>query len=222
MGMATHKFLTLNEKLNIIKVQELEQLSARSIAKRFNIGKTQAAYIVKNKECFKYEFQSGANIEQKRKFLKSKGTQVDKLCYEWFLRARSKNIPVSGPIIKAKAKEVARHIKYSGFLASDGWLHKWRKRHDIKFKSIKGKLASEVNARNDIPSSRPEEEIVEISDSEDEEKGNTSDLITSFDEALRQITRLKHFARNYAVDAFENVNDLESLFMELQFQTGQQ
>lgn len=76
--------------------------------------------------------------------MKTEGLNIDRLCYEWFSRARSRNIPVSGPLVKAKAREIAEQSGYSNFTASDGWLQKWRKRHNISFKCISGE-AADVN-----------------------------------------------------------------------------
>lgn len=56
----------------------------------------------------------------------------------------SKNVPLAGPILKTKAKEIAELVGYSGFSASDGWLRKWRKRHNIAFECISGE-SSDVN-----------------------------------------------------------------------------
>lgn len=112
---------------------------------RFNIGKTQAGRISKNREIIRSEWQSGTiSTSQKKRFLNPKGSFVDKKCFEWFVHARSLSIPISGPIIKAKAKEIAAKSGYNDFSASDGWLDKWRKRHSINFKCISGE-ASSVN-----------------------------------------------------------------------------
>ncbi|KAJ8891887.1 hypothetical protein PR048_004443 [Dryococelus australis] len=47
---------------------------------------------------------------------------VDKLTYEWFCRARSNNIPLSGPLIREKALEIAKETGFVYFKALwDGW-----------------------------------------------------------------------------------------------------
>jgi len=40
---------------------------------------------------------------------------IDKIVLEWFNHIRNKNVPVSGPIIQAKALEVAHEIECDDF-----------------------------------------------------------------------------------------------------------
>jgi len=48
---------------------------------------------------------------------------------DWFVAVRAKNIPISGPIIQEKAREIAvRHGNHS-FKASNGWLSSFKNRH---------------------------------------------------------------------------------------------
>lgn len=111
---------------------------------RFNISKTQAADILKNKESIRRKWHSGENLDMKSIKLKGSAAQIDKMCFEWFARARSQNIPISGSLVKAKAKEVAHNLGYQKFSASDGWLNKWRRRHNISFKCISGESADVI------------------------------------------------------------------------------
>lgn len=130
--------------MEIVCLLDKEKLSVRDIAKRFNIGKTQAAKILKNKEDIRKKWQSGANIKTKKNFLSSEGLKIDKACFDWFVKARNKNIPLSGPLVKRKAREIAEKLGVSTFRASDGWLQKWRLRNNITFKCISGE-AADVN-----------------------------------------------------------------------------
>ncbi|XP_025409934.1 tigger transposable element-derived protein 6-like [Sipha flava] len=75
----------------------------------------------------------------RRKFSKtSDGALVDKVTFEWFCRARSYNLPVSGPLLQEKALEVVNEVGLENFKASNGWLEKFRERHNISFKNICG------------------------------------------------------------------------------------
>ncbi|XP_053966944.1 tigger transposable element-derived protein 6-like [Anastrepha ludens] len=135
------KVLSIKEKMEIINVVEKDKLSVRGIAKRFNIGKTQAAEINKN---IRSKWESEVNVHQKRSFLKEGGSEIDKMCFNCFAKARSQHIPISGPILKAKAMENAGKLGVPNFNASDGWLNKWRIRNNVAFKCVSGE-AADVN-----------------------------------------------------------------------------
>ncbi|XP_050293635.1 tigger transposable element-derived protein 6-like [Anthonomus grandis grandis] len=127
--------------MEVVNIAEQESLNGRKLGERFNISKSQAAEMVKNKEIIRRQWQSGENLDQKSAKLKGEAAQIDRVCFEWFARARNQKIPISGPLIKTKAKEVAIELGHRNFSASDGWLNKWRRRHYISFKSISGESA---------------------------------------------------------------------------------
>lgn len=69
--------------------------------------------------------------------------KVDTATYTWFCNARSHKLPVNGPMIQTKALQLANTLDPTNkFTASDGWLDKFTKRHEIKFKSLSGEGAS--------------------------------------------------------------------------------
>ncbi|XP_050293700.1 jerky protein homolog-like [Anthonomus grandis grandis] len=64
----------------------------------------------------------------------------------WFLRQRETNAPISGLILKEKAKYFHEKLydKYSTFSANSGWLQQFKKRFGIRFLTITGeKLSSQ-------------------------------------------------------------------------------
>ncbi|KAJ8971751.1 hypothetical protein NQ314_000568 [Rhamnusium bicolor] len=89
------RLLTLKEKIDIVETYNREKLSVRDLSKRFNIGKTQAAGIVKSRSELLSKWQSNVNTDMKRSFLKPMGLNIDKFCYDWFVKARNKGIPLS-------------------------------------------------------------------------------------------------------------------------------
>ena len=44
------------------------------------------------------------------------------------------NVPISGPIMKIKAKELALKMGHSEFQCSTGWLERFKQRHSIVFR----------------------------------------------------------------------------------------
>ena len=44
------------------------------------------------------------------------------------------NVPISGPIMKIKAKELVLKMGHSEFQCSTGWLERFKQRHSIVFR----------------------------------------------------------------------------------------
>ena len=57
-------------------------------------------------------------------------------------QARSLNVPISGPILQLKARELANSLGHSGFACSSGWLERFKTRHGIVFRQMSGEAAS--------------------------------------------------------------------------------
>ena len=68
--------------------------------------------------------------------------RVNELTLEWFKCARSKNIPLSGPLLQEKARVFSRKLGIENFHASNGWLESFRKRNGIVFSCLSGEAAS--------------------------------------------------------------------------------
>lgn len=68
--------------------------------------------------------------------------EIDERVFNWFNAARSRNVPVNGPILKEKALHVASSIGFHEFKASDGWLNKFKKRHSLSLKTLVGEAAN--------------------------------------------------------------------------------
>ncbi|GFN99689.1 tigger transposable element-derived protein 6 [Plakobranchus ocellatus] len=67
---------------------------------------------------------------------------VDRALFTWFKDARSKNVPLSGPILVEKAKEFAERLGVTSFTGSTGWLDRFKSRHGIVMKRICGESAA--------------------------------------------------------------------------------
>lgn len=135
------KCLSLRDKIEIIEESEKTGLSTRKLAEKFKVGKTQVTMLLQNKAEVRNLFEESGNGEQKRKFPKTEGLAVDQVVFNWFCKARNKHLPISGPIIQAKALESAQCLGLDNFKASNGWLERFRRRHDITFKKICGESA---------------------------------------------------------------------------------
>ena len=115
--------------------------SVQAISEELRCGKTQIYGILKNKEATValYESNASSSLHQSRKRTRlSEYSEVKDALYEWYLLACSKNSYPDGSQLKEKAKEIAERLGNSDFKGTNGWLDKWKKRHNITRVTICG------------------------------------------------------------------------------------
>lgn len=140
---AKRKRLTLKEKIELINVAEKDKLSLRDLGKKFGISKNQASHVLQEKEEIRKLWITNSNENSKTvKFRRTEASEIDKVVFNWFSVIRGKDIPVSGVLLQEKAKEVAESLGLQNFKASNGWLEKFKIRHNLTFKSICGEEKS--------------------------------------------------------------------------------
>ena len=67
---------------------------------------------------------------------RAENEDLDKAVYTWFHNTRAKNGPVSGVVLKEKALQFAKSLHLDDFRASDGWLDRWKSRHNVTFREV--------------------------------------------------------------------------------------
>ncbi|KAL4091075.1 hypothetical protein QTP88_025816 [Uroleucon formosanum] len=147
----SRKDLSLKEKIAILdKVKSLPPgTSQRKIAEKLCVPKSTVSKLLKEEVILRENFNSTQTGNQKRK-REGKDPEVDEALSEWFSLITSRGVRVSGPMLKCKAEELSRKIGNNQFIATDGWLSRWKNRHEIKFKRVHGEKASaDESASND-------------------------------------------------------------------------
>ncbi len=136
------KELTIRERLKALK--ELDSgSSVRDVASKYGASVGAVQNWKKNRQAYEDMAKNNQNIDMKRTSrLDGNSADLDERVYNWFITARSRNIPISGPIIQAKAREVASAIGLNDFKASNGWLEAFRTRHCIVFRALSGESAN--------------------------------------------------------------------------------
>ena len=128
--------LTLKEKYSVIKEAEKHpKPDIKAIAKQFKCGKTQVYTILQKRASITEMYESNASdgIQHCSKQSRtSKYTDINDNLYKWYLMAVRKNIYPDGPILSQQAKKIAEHLNIEDFKASNGWLEKWKAKHNIK------------------------------------------------------------------------------------------
>lgn len=151
-GKRKRQELDLKTRFEVIKYSQANpQESARKLADKFLCGKTQIqSILLKKEETLKaFEANSSSNTKRSRG---ARNEEIDNRLLDWFRKARSKNMPITGPMLQEKAMQIAQGLDISQdeFKASNGWLDRFKSRNGIKAKFISGE-AGDVRKKQSIP-----------------------------------------------------------------------
>ena len=125
--MSSRIDLPLIKKVELINDSE-RCLSQRDLANKYKISKGAVFNILKGKQEYLEDYESNQSSEVKIKIKNDRGRQIDNEMYSWFIAQRAKNLPISGPIVQEKARQIATEIDNTKvFMASNGWLEKKKK-----------------------------------------------------------------------------------------------
>ncbi|KII70176.1 hypothetical protein RF11_01629 [Thelohanellus kitauei] len=89
-------------------------------------------------------YQEGQAGTSKRK-REGKDLDVAETLDKWFFIVNGKGVNINSPILKAKSEEFAKRWGRNDFKATNGWLLRWRARHNIRFKKANGENGSVDN-----------------------------------------------------------------------------
>ncbi|XP_028677229.1 tigger transposable element-derived protein 4-like [Erpetoichthys calabaricus] len=138
--------LTLAEKIDFLDQirQQPPNTSQRRLVEITGLAKTTISHLLKQENELREEWaqcERRRGTSQKRK-REGKDPDVDEALNEWFAIVTGRGVRVSGPMLKCKAEELAKKLGHNDFKATDGWLSRWKSRHDIKFKKAHGEKES--------------------------------------------------------------------------------
>ena len=144
--MSKRKYFSLEEKVKIITyAEENPQLGSRKLAAEFGCGRTCIQTLMKQKEVIMTDWKCSENSSLKKKGKSEEYQDINNAIWRWFCMAREALIPVSGPMIQEEALQIALKLNVAEFTASNGWLEKWKNRHNVKQFSVAGE-DGQVNA----------------------------------------------------------------------------
>ena len=137
------KKLSIEEKITVIETVGSGQ-SQRSVAKLFDVSKTQVQHIIATKDELLLEYQETLNNSQSRpkRHRKTNNEEINEATLKWYHERRSQNLPVSGSMLQEKALELSRIVNNETFKASNGWLHAFIKRNGIMLKECNSSMST--------------------------------------------------------------------------------
>ena len=112
------------------------------------------------------------HAKRKRSF---KYSDVNQAVWDWYIMCRNSNIPVSGSMLQEEATLIAEKLETADFVASNGWLEKFKQKYRVCNKMVAGEAG-------DVSKETMDKELEEPS-------------IKSLAEALHVTDQLRHFAQ---------------------------
>lgn len=139
MTTLKRKAFKIEEKAQLIK--RIEDGTNQSVlCKEFSLSKSTVSNIWKNRSAILAAHEK--NMDSAKKLRRAERENVEEALLKWFTIQRDRNLPVSGPMLQAKANEFAEKFEEKGFVCSNGWLDRWKKRNNISYGKIVGEAAS--------------------------------------------------------------------------------
>ena len=135
---------SIKEKCDIIKaVDEAVKSGVKypksSVATRYNISTSTLSTFLKSRDKILNAYEAQDFHKDRKRMRKSPYADVEAMLFlNWFKQKFHQGIPISGPLLQTKADELATLAGHPEFKCSNGWLTRFKERHDILFKTING------------------------------------------------------------------------------------
>ena len=137
----SRKSYSLDFKLNVIEEAERSKLPKKDLCIKFGIAPSTLSTFLRNKQTLRSNRDVGLFTGKRKKMRSSCNKTIDRATFLWIKQVCAKNVPLSGPVIKEKANQLAREMGID-FVATNGWFHRFKARRGLCFKSIVGEAAS--------------------------------------------------------------------------------
>lgn len=134
--MAQRKLTSLSISDKIKVLEELETNSRSDVGKKFKISQSTITRILGRKD----ELLADDKNSSRKRRREAEHPELEECLVKWMKKIRDDNVPISGPMLQRQGKKFAHLLKIpdSSFSGSNGWLGKFKQKHDIVFRQISG------------------------------------------------------------------------------------
>lgn len=136
--------LKIQEKINICK--EIEAGKKRdTILKDYNISRWTLRRILLNKDKYItfYENFKGRSKDNRRTMMVGRHEKLEQELYKWFVSERASGMPISGPLLTEKAKQLSVELNISdSIMFTNGWLNRFKERFNLRQLKLSGEALS--------------------------------------------------------------------------------
>nr|XP_050046565.1 tigger transposable element-derived protein 4-like [Dermacentor andersoni] len=137
-----YKRVLAREKMEIINDFESGRFTKTALATKHAVPKSSLTRILHDKDKLRQAFETSRFRHQRKRLRVANHEDLEKCLVVWLRRARTENIPISGPLIRAKAEEFVLQLGIEGFSCSEGWLTIFKDRNGIVCRAVSGEAAA--------------------------------------------------------------------------------
>ena len=118
--MKKHRDLSIKEKVAILEsCDKLPKMGQREAAAKLQIPQPFLCKILKNRTSLKMGIKENQNLLCKRRT--GKNAEIESALKLWFTDVREDDAQVNGPLMCQKAEDLAKQMKKTNFVATNGW-----------------------------------------------------------------------------------------------------
>ncbi|KAK6477320.1 protein FAM118B isoform X1 [Huso huso] len=121
--------------LDILK----NKITVSAAAGKFAVPRTTVISWLNQKEKIIAAVSEASFSVSRKRMRTSSQCEVEDCLLKWMRNARAKNMPISGPILLARADEFARDLGIEDFKCCEAWIDRFKSRHGISTKGMSGK-----------------------------------------------------------------------------------
>lgn len=142
--MKKRNAFSLDEKMKILAQADAHMGTRVDLAARLGIPVSTLNTILKNRTDIEKNYaRCGPSFSKDRKSMKiSPLEELESILSNWFKQARTANANIDGSHLKEKALHIAARLGIDDFRASNGWIDRFKKRHNLVYKTVSGESAS--------------------------------------------------------------------------------
>ena len=147
MGKRMRKDIAMLKKQELLKkYQALPKCSQRVAAEQRNISRGYLPNLLREETTLQTEASGKEGSNERKRQRHGKDREVEDGLWKWFHFAQSGKVPINGPVLMQKAEMIAKQLGHDQFKSSDGWLNRWKKRHDLRYTKLYGEASEAEEA----------------------------------------------------------------------------
>lgn len=141
------RMLSISEKIELIKLLENSSKRKKDIASKFGIPVNTVCSIYANRERILQQSQTGFTNLNCKRIRASSYPDVEQRLLDWYIKnyASKTDGHVSCQALRMMALQVAKSLGHDNFSASNGWIERFKVRHNLKFRKNKNKKSISNN-----------------------------------------------------------------------------